>query len=359
MDADCDLMSGPARLDAMRRRAAAEGLPLHGTLALTHRCNFQCIHCYVLPGAKSPETELSTDDWLALAREAADAGCFSILLTGGEPLLRADFAEIYLGIRKLGIHAMLFTNASRVDERVVETLCAAPPRLIEVTVYGATPETYRHVTGRASAYAEAMQGIALLRRAGLSVRLKTVLMRPNRNEFEALRALAADGEPPLRYDAVIQPRFPGDTQIEQLRVPPAEVAELESRAIPELAGQWRAQRARHAAPPPQEDSPLYACAAGAISFYVSAEGLVQPCVSTVRHGIRYERGGLLAAFRAGRQSVQRLRVPAGHECATCGDRVFCGSCPPVAELECGDEAGKCAYACALAHERGDRMASEL
>ena len=220
MGSDCELPSGSARLDALRHRAANEGIPLHGTLALTHRCNLRCVHCYVLPNAKSPALELPAADWLALAREAAEAGCFSILLTGGEPLLREDFAEIYLGIRKLGMHAMLFTNATRVDRRILEMLGAAPPRLIEVTVYGASPETYERVTGRAAGYDEALRGISLLRAAGLPVRLKTVLMRGNQHDFETLRGLAAPGEPPLRYDAAIQPRFPGDAGAARTPVPP-------------------------------------------------------------------------------------------------------------------------------------------
>lgn len=359
MGTDCDFPSGSARLDAMRRRALAAGIPLHGTMALTHRCNLRCIHCYVLPNAKSPQQELSTDDWLALAQEAAAAGCFSILLTGGEPLVRDDFAEIYLGIRAMGIHAMLFTNATRVDEHIIAALCAAPPRLIEVTVYGATPATYARVTGRTEAHAEAMRGIAMMRAAGLPVRLKTVLLQGNRHEFEAIRALAGEKELPVRYDAVIQPRFPGDSGVKCLRVPPAEVAELESRAIPDLARQWRQQQKRQAASTATGEAKLYTCGAGSISFYVTAEGMVQPCVSTVRHGVRYARGGFLAAFRSGRQAVQTLRAPAHGECTTCGDRVFCGSCPPVAELECGDEAGKCAYACALAHERSRRSRLEI
>lgn len=353
MTGDCDLAAGGARVDAMRRRAAAEGLPLHGTLALTHRCNFRCVHCYVLPNAGSPAAELSAADWLALAQEAAAAGCFSILLTGGEPLVRPDFAEIYLGIRKLGVHVMLFTNATRVDARIVDVLRAAPPRLIEVTVYGATPETYERVTGHAAGHAEAMQGIARLRAAGLPVRLKTVLMQPNRHEFEAIRALAAPGEPPVRHDAVIQPRYAGDTAIAALRVPPDEVARLELQAVPELAAQWAAQRARSAAG--GDGGALYACAAGAISFYVSAAGQVQPCVSAVRHGVPYKRGGLLAAFRQSRQAVRALRAPPDYECSGCADRVFCGSCPPVAELETGRETGKCAFACALAQARGRRI----
>lgn len=355
MTADCDLAAGSDRIDALRRRAAAAGLPLHATLALTHRCNFRCVHCYVLPNAGAPEAELATGDWLAVAQEAAAAGCFSILLTGGEPLLRADFADIYLGIRKLGIHVMLFTNASRVDARIIEVLRSAPPRLIEVSVYGATPETYRAVTGRAEAHGEVERGVALLRAAGLPVRLKTILMQPNRHEFAALRARVAAGEPAMRYDAVIQPRFPGDAAVAQLRVPPAEVAELELRVIPGLAGQWQAQQHRRPPPPPGGEVPLYACAAGGISFYMSAAGLVQPCVSAVRHGVPWQRGRLLEAFRATRRAVQSLRIPAQHECAACGDRVFCGSCPPIAELECGAETGKCAYACALARARRQRI----
>ena len=358
METDCDLPSGIARLDALRRRAADEGVPLHGTLELTQRCNFKCVHCYVLPSARPPSSELSTEVWLALAQEAADAGCFSVLLTGGEPLLRSDFADIYLGIRRLGIHVMLFTNASRVDEKIIEVLRMAPPRLIEVTVYGASPETYRRVTGREDGYAGAMRGISLLRQAGLPVRLKTVLMQPNANDFESIRALAAEGEPPMRYDAVLQPRFRGDTEIERLRVVPKDVVELESRVIPELSGQWQAQRNRRKSSAPEERPMLYSCAAGALSFYVTADGRVQPCVSAVRHGVRYERGKLLAAFRAGRHSARSLPAPAAYACATCGDRVFCGSCPPLAELECGDESCVCAYACSLAHERGRWIAAQ-
>ena len=356
---DCGMPSGAERIDAMRRRAMDAALPLHGTLAVTHRCNLRCVHCYLQPGVRPPEPELSAADWLALAGEAAAAGCFSILLTGGEPLLRPDFADIYLGIRRLGIHAMLFTNATRVDDETVRVLREAPPRLIEVTLYGATPATYRAVTGSPTAHADALRGIARLRAAGLPVRLKTVLMQANKHEFAAIRALAADGEPPVCHDAVLQPRFRGDAEIAALRVPPAEVAALEARTIPELPAQWRAQRRRQRAPAAAGIRKLYACAAGTISFYVTAAGRIQPCVSAARHGVAYERGTFLAAFRASRRSVQAVPAPAAYACGDCADRVFCGSCPPVAELECGDEAGICAYACALARARSHRMVSEF
>jgi len=358
MEPDCTARLEDDRLLALRRRATAAGVPLHVSLALTHRCNLRCLHCYVLPNAGASESELSADDWLALAREAAAAGCFSMLLTGGEPLLRDDFAEIYLGIRRLGIYVSLFTNATRVNRRVVETLQAAPPTLIEVSLYGATPETYGRVTGSAAACAAAMRGIALMRAAGLPVRLKTVLIKETAPEFAAIRALAAPGEKPVRYDPAVHPRFAGDAKIEERHVPPAELAEMESRTVPELAAQW-IKRQSEMQRQPEADSPyLYACGAGLHSCYVSADGMVQPCTSTVRYGVRYRRGGLLAAFRKGRAALRAKRMPADYECATCPDRLYCMICPAIADLESGNEAGKFAYACRLAHERSRKISGK-
>ena len=358
---DCNIGTGGARVDAMRQRAREEGLPLHATLELTRRCNFHCVHCYVLPNAGPPAEELNAREWLALAREAADAGCFSILLTGGEPMLRPDFPEIYLGIRKMGVHVMIFSNASRVDQRVLNALCEAPPRLIEITIYGTSPKTYEAVTGRAEAYVEVMQGVQRLRDAGLPVALKTILMNPNKRDFEAIRAMRVEGERQVRYDAAIHARFPGDREIHQYRIPPEELVELESRLVPELREKWErtlqreSRMAEDTAGVPPDERPLYTCAAGAISFYATATGMIQPCVSAVRYGVQWRPGHLLEAFRISRAAVQSVLQPADYACAGCEARSFCASCLAVAEWETGSESSVFPYACRVArvrHERG-------
>ncbi|HOE36109.1 MAG TPA: radical SAM protein [Kiritimatiellia bacterium] len=356
---DCDIGVGHSRVDAMRQRAREEGLPLHATLELTQRCNFRCVHCYVLPNAASPTKELTAGEWLALVKEAADAGCFSVLLTGGEPLLRSDFPEIYLGIRKMGIQVMVFTNASRVDQRIVEVLQEAPPRLIEITIYGASPQTYAAVTGRPEAYLEVMDGVQRLRDAGMPVALKTILMNPNKHDFATIRAMRGAGERQVRYDAAIHARFPGDGEIQQYRVPPAELVELEARHVPELQAEWERTAKREqtqaaktaAAPGPQ---PLYTCAAGSISFYATATGMIQPCVSAARYGVQWRPGKLLAAFRQSRQAIQSAFKPAGYACTGCAALPYCASCPAVAELETGIETAVFPYACQVAKTRQRR-----
>jgi MoaA/NifB/PqqE/SkfB family radical SAM enzyme len=93
-------------------------IPLSGMFELTERCNLNCVHCYVNQPASSRVArarELTTDQVKRILDQAADAGCLFLTLTGGEPLLRPDFIEIYLHARKRGILASIFTNGTHVD----------------------------------------------------------------------------------------------------------------------------------------------------------------------------------------------------------------------------------------------------
>ena len=84
-------------------------------MELTERCNNNCIHCCInLPvdDKEAQSQELTTAEWKSLLEEAASLGCLSVRFTGGEPLLREDFEELYLVARRLGLKVLLFTNAT-------------------------------------------------------------------------------------------------------------------------------------------------------------------------------------------------------------------------------------------------------
>ena len=80
-------------------------------IELTERCNNNCIHCYInLPAdSDAKNKELSTEEVKNILEEAAALGYLSVRLTGGEPLLREDFEEIYLFARKLGLRTIDFS----------------------------------------------------------------------------------------------------------------------------------------------------------------------------------------------------------------------------------------------------------
>ena len=83
-------------------------------IELTERCNNDCIHCCInLPAndAEAQRRELTTQQIRDIFGQAAELGCLQVRITGGEPLLRDDFAELYLVARRLGLRVQLYTNA--------------------------------------------------------------------------------------------------------------------------------------------------------------------------------------------------------------------------------------------------------
>ena len=138
----------------------------HLTIELTERCNNDCIHCCInLPAddAEAKKTELTTDQVKHVLSEAASMGCLKLHITGGEPLLRNDFAELYLFARKLGLKVLLFTNATLIDHNLVELFKQVPPLVeIEVTVYGMEKASYEGVTRKKGSFEQAWRGIRLL-----------------------------------------------------------------------------------------------------------------------------------------------------------------------------------------------------
>ena len=70
--------------------------------------------------------------------------------------------------------------------------CSAelPPNRVEVSVYGATRETYESVTGVPGSHDDAWRASDHMLDRGVRVALKTVILRRNQHEVEAMAALA-------------------------------------------------------------------------------------------------------------------------------------------------------------------------
>lgn len=215
-------------------------------LELTARCNYDCRHCYInLPAGDraARERELTLEEICAIADQAAALGTVWCLLTGGEPLLRPDFPDIYLALKRKGFLLAVFTNASLVTVEHVRLFRAYPPRDVEVTVYGATEETYERVTRRPGSYAAFRRGLALLREGGVKVRLKAMALRSNAHELEAIgRYCCERTKDYYRFDPLLHLRYDGDerrnAEIRGERLSAAEIVALE-QADTTAPRRWR------------------------------------------------------------------------------------------------------------------------
>ncbi len=105
-----------------------ERYPLNGTFELTGRCNLSCKMCLVRIGqqqiCESGMRERTAGEWIDMAEQVRDAGTFSLLLTGGEVMLRPDFCEIYEAISKMGFILTVYTNATMVTDEIMGMLAA-------------------------------------------------------------------------------------------------------------------------------------------------------------------------------------------------------------------------------------------
>ena len=137
-------------IDYLFYKSRKSGAPMSGTFELTSRCNLDCRMCYIHKRANDQtaiQGELSASDWINYAKEAQKSGMLLLLLTGGEPLLRPDFREIYIACINLGILISINTNGTMIDESMVEFFKKNPPLRVNLTLYGASPETYQRLCG--------------------------------------------------------------------------------------------------------------------------------------------------------------------------------------------------------------------
>ena len=358
---------------ALWGKAVKAHTPVMFDAELTARCNNDCTHCYINLPAGDREVraaELSTAEWLELGAQAADLGALSCLLTGGEPLLRDDFADIYLGFRRLGLLVSVFTNACLVDDDVVELFRRYPPRDIEVSVYGATRETYERVSRRRGSYDAFVRGLDMLLEGGVPVRLKAMAIRSTRDELDEIGAFCrARTSDYYRFDPLLHLRLDGDArrneEIRAERLPAAEIVAIE-RADAERKGALQNGCA--------EDGDLvstdfehwgcdhlFHCGAGILSFTVGYEGTFRVCTAMCHPdtvvSVRAGAPGAVTLREAWQDWIPHVRDLRGSDpdflerCRKCDVINLCMYCPAHAFLETGRMDAWVGYFCEVAHAR--------
>jgi radical SAM protein with 4Fe4S-binding SPASM domain len=341
------------------RRAEAARVPLAGTLELTRRCNLRCLHCY-LPRSHGTEyqgpqervhgdlgREMTTAQVLMIVDQLVAAGCLSLLITGGDPLLQRDFAEIYRHAKLAGVEVTVFTNGTLVTDRVVELFQDLPPRVVEISLYGATAETYERITGVPGSFRRCLAGIRRLHDGGIRLGLKTLLMTANSHELEAIEGLARSYGAKFRFDPVLNACLDGGREPLSLRLDVDEVVQLEFASRERRQG-WIDFHTKYPEIAPADR--LLQCGAGETLFHVDAFGNLQPCLMLPGASFSLLTGTFAEGWTQ-IASVRETRVSEDNRCSSCQRRPYCAYCPGLLALENGDPEIPSAYLCALGTER--------
>jgi radical SAM protein with 4Fe4S-binding SPASM domain len=332
-------------------------------MELTERCNNNCIHCCInLPAGDqmAKEKELYTAETKDILIEAASLGCLTVRFTGGEPLLREDFEEIYLFARKLGLKVLIFTNATLITPHLAELFVRIPPlETIEITVYGMKSESYEAVTRTPGSFKAAWKGIDLLLKNEVPFVVKSVILPQNRDEMEEFEAWAASipwmNEKPS-YSIFFDLRHRRDSQeknrfIEMLRPSPEEGLKIITRRQERYVRNMRDFCSKFTRPPGDN---LFSCGAGTGGGCVDAYGHFQLCMLLRHPDTVYDlkRGSIKDAmvnFFPNIRATKAVNPNYMTRCASCFLKGLCEQCPAKSWIEHGTLDDPLEYHCEVTH----------
>ena len=359
--------------DFLYRKAVSGLCPLNGTFELSPVCNFSCRMCYVRKTQKevdsSPRPIVALEQWLDIARQARKQGMLFLLLTGGEPLLWPDFWELYEKLIHMGFLISINTNGSLIDDAAIEKFKKLPPARINITLYGASDETYEALCRAKHVFSRVDHAITGLRQAGIPVKLNCSLTPYNVEDLEAIldyahrRGLLIEVNtymfPPLRRDETLigqNDRFtPEEAAYYHMRQFRLKNGETEYRSFLKRIEEGLID------PPGLDESCIdpidgkIRCRAGKASFWITWDGWLSACGMATVPRVDLMTQPFAEAWKT--LTAESGRVKLSGTCMKCPDEKICHSCMAMAMAETGSPSGIPKYLCQMVREM-KRLAEE-
>jgi radical SAM protein with 4Fe4S-binding SPASM domain len=354
---DTASLPDPAAAPTPEREAELGRLPHVVAWNLTQRCNLACAHCYIAAGDwHSGSDDLTTDECRRISDEilAVNPGAMFVL-SGGEPLLRADLETIAAHATAGGATVVVGTNGTLLSDRRLDSLTGAGVKGFALSIDSMDPVYHDRFRHGAGALAQTLDAAERVGAHGVDFLVQTTVTRGNRRELADIAAFAADrGAVAFNvYFLVTTGRGEGMRGLE-----PAEneavlrelvALEREYRGRMMVRSKCNPQLMRHvvdAAP----DSPLLnyetRCPCGVHYCRITPEGRVTPCPYTPAVAGDLRRQDFAEIWWES-PVLRALRdAELGGKCGRCEYREVCGGGRARAHAESGDllaEDASCAY----------------
>lgn len=352
----------PQITEYLHKKATKLKIPLNGTFELTPLCNMDCKMCYVRM-SKEQQQKIrplrTAEEWLELGKTAKENGMVYLLLTGGEPFLRSDFQEIFQGLHRMGFIISINSNGTMIDEQTVEWLKHTPPIRINMTLYGASDETYGRLCGNPKGFTQVTKAIRLLKEAGITVKLNCSVTPHNADDLEAMFAFAREEGLIIQATSYMFPPLRRNREMVGVndRFTPEEAAcyaakiELlsggEEYFLEKLQkGEWPKVSMDGTDDCMEIEGEAIRCRAGRCSFWITWDGRMLPCGMLVSDDAPdiFEAGFTNAWEHAMKQS-EIIRLPG--KCAQCALKEKCRACAAMVLTETGTYCEVPEYRCRM------------
>jgi AdoMet-dependent heme synthase len=356
-------------------RSTSGGPPLRLVFwETTKACNLRCQHCRAIPETERSRSELTTEEGIRLIDQLAEVTRPVLILSGGEPLYRADIFDLAAHGRDRGFRMALATNGTLVDRAVAQRIRTTGFSRVAVSLDGAVAETHDAFRRLPGSHARALEGLRHLRDEGVSIQVNSTIARHNVQELPRMLDLAMSIGADALHIFMLVPVGCGVTIADREMLPADEYErvlhwfydqsktcgiDLKATCAPHYF-RVRAQRIIEerkqgdrstpfiahgtrlkAAPDPAGGRPLSTmtrgCLAGTSVCFVSNVGEVYPCgYLPVSAGSTRERP--FSEIWASSAVFERLRTPTAYlgKCGACRYEAICAGCRARAFSETGD-----------------------
>ena len=336
------------------------GLPIGGNFELTARCNFDCPMCYVHLKQEDIDAqgkELTTQQWIDLARDARDQGMVFALLTGGEPFVRKDFFEIYSAMKERGLLVSINSNGSMLSGEIRKKLLENPPMRMNISLYGGCNETYRNMCG-VPAFEQVVENIRSLKDEGIDVCINLSVTPYNWRDIGKIYETAETLGIHVRSSSYMYPSIRVNGQYgcgDRLGPKDAAQASVEWDLLRFTSDEFalRAEALMQRQGIEQEGCPVeegegVRCRAGSTAFWMTWDGRMLPCGMMTTPVAYPLETGFDAAWEQIRAATAAIKTPG--KCVNCSYKDICGACAAVYYTETGTFDGVPEYVCRRAEE---------
>jgi MoaA/NifB/PqqE/SkfB family radical SAM enzyme len=333
--------------ERIARKRTEMGFPHKTLFEVTYRCNLACRHCYV--AQKSRRREISSSDAAELFGQLAVNGCFHIMLTGGEPLLRNDMLSLIECAKREGLFVHLFTNATRITPRIADRLKELELTSLEISLHSLKKDRFDWFTRVDGSFDRVMKAIRLLREREVDIVFKIAVTAANVDEIEAMGSFARSVNARCEWTPFLVPKLDTSKENLLLRLKPGEIERVQARlgqmflsdrCVPERRGTEEIPVSGDSPPPPPTPhSHLFWCGAGTRGFSIDPYGMLKPCSLLPASGYSALNGGLRKAFIRLQGHARSVEEKAEYRCVQCDKKELCVSCTAKNYLECGTVTG--------------------
>ena len=168
--------------------------PLALIAEITHRCPLHCVYCSNPLQLTDTKSELSTEEWISVFRQAANLGMLHAHFTGGEPLARTDLTDLLAAARAAGLYTNLITSGIGLNGQRLQALVEAGLDHIQISFQDSREGAANWIAG-AKAHAHKVELSHAIRKQKIAFTVNLVVHRQNLDHLGEMIAFIEQLEP--------------------------------------------------------------------------------------------------------------------------------------------------------------------